>query len=399
MDWSFWNQPFLGMTVGAYLKFILILVVAIVLKRYVSLLLSRLLYRLFRRARNQTYVAKFNKLVLPPFDGLIVTISFFIAAVQLGPILDDLIILRLPRANAQAAAPVFTAQQLVYHLFFFALIFFITRLVTGLITFLFFLWQEDAREENDKPRMQLLPLLKDILNVLIWALAVFTVLGVVFHVNIAALVTGLGIGGIVVAFAAKDSIENLLASFMVLVDKPFTIGDWIKIKGVEGNVERIGFRSTRIRSFDRSLIILPNRTLITEELENFSERGSRRILFTIRAHYGLDEATLQQITTEISRFIKSRPGVTGDPIVSLESFGETAVNIQVIYYVFTRDVDYTALVQEINYGIYRIMNEHGRGFALPAQVSIMEPPLDGSGGPERSIPDAGGEGGAPAPGT
>lgn len=372
MDWSFWNQPFLGMTVGAYLKFALILFVAIVLKRYISILLSKVLFRLFKRSGNQNHVGKFNTLVLPPFDGLIVTVFFFIAAVQLSPVLKDLVILRLPRTDANAPASIFTLQQLIYHLFFFALIFFITRLITSMITFLFFLWQEDAREDQDKERMQLLPLVKDILNVVVWTLAVFTVLGLVFHVNIAALVTGLGIGGIVIAFAAKDSIENLLASFMVLLDKPFTIGDWIKIKGVEGNVERIGFRSTRIRSFDRSLIILPNRTLITEELVNFSERGSRRILFTIRAHYGLEEKVLQQITTEISQFIKSRSGVTGDPIVSLESFGETAVNIQVIYYIFTRGVDYTALVQEVNYGVYRIMNEHGRGFALPAQVSIME---------------------------
>lgn len=372
MDWSFWNQPFLGMTVGAYLKFALILFVAIVLKRYISILLSKVLFRLFKRSGNQNHVGKFNTLVLPPFDGLIVTVFFFIAAVQLSPVLKDLVILRLPRTDASAPASIFTLQQLIYHLFFFALIFFITRLITSMITFLFFLWQEDAREDQDKERMQLLPLVKDILNVVVWTLAVFTVLGLVFHVNIAALVTGLGIGGIVIAFAAKDSIENLLASFMVLLDKPFTIGDWIKIKGVEGNVERIGFRSTRIRSFDRSLIILPNRTLITEELVNFSERGSRRILFTIRAHYGLEEKVLQQITTEISQFIKSRSGVTGDPIVSLESFGETAVNIQVIYYIFTRGVDYTALVQEVNYGVYRIMNEHGRGFALPAQVSIME---------------------------
>src|SRR5690606_1820118 len=144
-------------------------------------------------------------------------------------------------------------------------------------------------------------------------------------VNVAALVAGLGVGGIAIAFALKDSLENLLSSFMILMDKPFVIGDYIKIAGVEGNVERVGFRSTLIRTPDKTLVSMPNRNLITNNLENYSERGAKRVKMTIGAEYGLSVTQLKNIVSELTKRIEQHPNTMGKATVNIDQFGDSAI--------------------------------------------------------------------------
>ncbi len=107
-------------------------------------------------------------------------------------------------------------------------------------------------------------------------LALFFVLGFIFKVNIVALVGGLGIGGLALALASKETVENLFGSFTIFFDKPFTVGDHVKVGNVEGFVEGIGLRSTRIRTLERSLLTIPNKKMIDAELENVTLRSMWR---------------------------------------------------------------------------------------------------------------------------
>ena len=99
---------------------------------------------------------------------------------------------------------------------------------------------------------QLIPFIIEIGKILIYVLGAFIVMGSIFNVNIAALATGLGIGGIALAMASKESLENLLGSFTIFFDKPFTVGDIVTVGSVTGTVEKVGFRSTRVRTFDKA---------------------------------------------------------------------------------------------------------------------------------------------------
>src|SRR6185295_11619359 len=99
------------------------------------------------------------------------------------------------------------------------------------------------------------------------------------------LIAGLGIGGLALALAAKETIENLFASFTIFLDKPFTIGDLVQVGSVTGKVESIGFRSTRIRTAEKSFVTVPNKKMVDVELENQSERFERRAYFTIGLTY------------------------------------------------------------------------------------------------------------------
>ena len=104
-----------------------------------------------------------------------------------------------------------------------------------------------------------------------WFLGVLIILSNIFDVNVAALAAGLGVGGVAVALASKESLENLLGSFTIFFDKPFTVGDTVTLGGVTGTVEKVGFRSTRIRTFDKSIVTVPNKNIISINIFNWKK--------------------------------------------------------------------------------------------------------------------------------
>jgi MscS family membrane protein len=379
LNLDFLQQVYFGNTVEVYLRFVIILLLALLLKRYISSIFTRLFFTLFRKFSADYYGQQFKELLLRPVEGLIVTVFFYIAFYQLSISLDKLILFRrmkpVKEAGRDVPSTLFTLMDLVDHLFFLFLLFYIILLISRLLDFVFLVIVNKAKERDDRERQQIMPLLKDVLKVIVWSFGILSVLGVVFHVNVAALVAGLGVGGIAIAFAAKESLENLLASFMV--DKPFTIGDWIRINGVEGHIEKVGFRSTRIRSFDKSIISIPNRQLIDNHLENFSERGMRRVIFSVGAIYGLSKTSLETTMKEIRNVILKADGTTGVPSVQLESFGASSVNIQVVYFVkVSTEVDFAKVREQVYFGIYEVMYQHAKGFAYPTQFEISGPEIN-----------------------
>jgi MscS family membrane protein len=375
LNLDFLQQEYFGNSVIVYIRFAVILILALLLKKYITAILTRLFFTLFKKFSTEYFGQQFKALLLRPIEGIIVTVFFYVAFNQLADSFNKVILFKRSKPVVQAAgeAPsrLVTLMDLVDHLFFLFLIFYFVLLISRVIDFLFLVWIQKAKDAADRERQQILPLLKDVLKVVVWAFGLFSVLGAIFHVNVAALIAGLGVGGIAIAFAAKESLENLLASFMVMIDKPFTIGDWIKVNGVEGTIEKVGFRSTRIRSFDKSIISLPNRKLIDSNLENFSERGMRRVKFTVGAVYGLSQETLETTIKEIKNTILKTSGTVGEPIVHLDDFGDFSVNILVIYFVaVNQDIDFGQVKEKVNFGIYHVMYRFAKGFAYPTQVEI-----------------------------
>lgn len=375
MNLDLLQQMYFGNSLAVYLRFAVILILALLLKRYISSIFTRLFFTIFKKFSAAYYGQQFKDLVLRPIEGVMVTVFFYIAFYQLSISLDKVVLFKRLKPTKQAgqevASTLVTVMDVIDHLFFLFLLFYFVLLISRVLDFVFLVMVHKAKDANDRERQQILPLLKDVLKVVVWAFGILSVLGAVFHVNVAALIAGLGVGGIAIAFAAKESLENLLASFMVMIDKPFTIGDWIKINGVEGNIEKVGFRSTRIRSFDKSIISIPNRQLIDNNLENFSERGMRRVLFSVGAVYGLSRATLETTMKEIRNIVLKTEGTTGSPIVQLESFGASSLNIQIIYFIsVSTDVDFGKVREQVYLGVYETMYKHAKGFAYPTQLEI-----------------------------
>lgn len=193
-------------------------------------------------------------------------------------------------------------------------------------------------------------------------------------VNVTGLITGLGIGGAILALAAKDSVENLFGSVTILFEVPFGIGDWVKVGDVEGTVEEISLRSTRIRTFADSIVVLPNRTLTTSPVENFGRRRYRRFKTTL----GLSPLTPAERVKEFSEAIRThlaeRPDIWQEKKrVWFNDFDNVSLRILIDTYIIAPDLEHElAARDEILRFILNTADSLGVNFSFPASPVGVE---------------------------
>ncbi|MBS1718771.1 MAG: mechanosensitive ion channel family protein [Armatimonadetes bacterium] len=186
------------------------------------------------------------------------------------------------------------------------------------------------RSTGDKKSEKLLiPLTRKMVRGVIIT-AGFLVALAAYGVNVAGVITGLGISGLLLALAAKDSVENLFGSVTILLDMPFAIDDWIKVNGIEGVVEQINLRSTRIRTFEDSVVTLPNSNLIKAAVENYGARRMRRQRFFVRVAYDDSIGSINQALDNIRKTLRGIPEVHPDrQIVEMNDLSELSLGVLV----------------------------------------------------------------------
>jgi len=197
----------------------------------------------------------------------------------------------------------------------------------------------------------------------------------VWGINVTALVASLGIGGLAFALAAKDTAANLFGSFALLADKSIRIGEWIKVGGTEGVVESIGMRTTKIRSFGKTLITVPNQMIANTPIENFSRRGVRRIKMRIGLTYSTSSTQINTIVEEIKYMLRNHEGISQKEtlLVNFESFGDSALNIFI--YTFTSTANWTKYLdirEDVHLKIMQIVEDNHSSFAFPSQSIYIE---------------------------
>lgn len=217
-----------------------------------------------------------------------------------------------------------------------------------------------------------------IVKILLGGLGLASILQV-WGINVTALVASLGLGGLAFALAAKDTASNLFGSFALLADKAIRIGEWIKVGDVEGIVESIGMRTTKIRSFQKSLITVPNQIIANTPIENFSRRGIRRIKINVGLTYGTTEAQISTIVNEIKEMLLTHENISNKDtlLVNFESFGDSALNIFI--YTFTSTANwgrYLDIREDVHLKIMQIVEKHGSSFAFPSQSIYVEQMVD-----------------------
>lgn len=205
-----------------------------------------------------------------------------------------------------------------------------------------------------------------------------TVIGVVFvadnlNIDVSGLLAGLGLGGLAFALAAKDMVQNLFGSVTVLLDRTFSVGDWIVVDGIEGSVERMGFRSTRVRTFYNSLVTVPNSKFITAEVDNMGERRYRRY----KAHFGLTYDTppekIEAFCEGIRELVRQHPYMRKDYFhIYLNDLG--ASSLSVLVYVFWETPDWATELRERHRFLLdclRLARELGVEYAFPTQTLYL----------------------------
>ena len=223
------------------------------------------------------------------------------------------------------------------------------------------------------------------LQILVLALAVGVVLEI-WSIPVAPLIGSLGVFGIAIGLAAKDLFRNLIAGILILVEKRFVPGNWIKVDGiVEGTVERISFRSTLVRRFDLSPVFVPNADLSDNAVTNYSRMLYRRISWTIGIEYSATNEQLRQIRDDIEQWLINDDRICNPEETSLfvrvDQFGENAVELMI--YCFTRTIvwsDWLKIKEEFALSVKDIVNRAGTSFAFPTRSVFIEKghsPLEG----------------------
>lgn len=195
-----------------------------------------------------------------------------------------------------------------------------------------FLGKRAARTES-KLDDQVIPLVSRTTKVALWALGLVFILQNA-GVNVGSLLAGLGIGGLAVALAAKDTVENLFGSITIFADRPFRIGDWVVIdKNIEGVVEEVGFRSTRVRTFYNSLVTVPNAKVASAVIDNYGLRARRRVSLTLGLTYSTPRARLEAFTRALRAHLEAHPRVYRDTLeVHFSGFGASALEVMVYFF-------------------------------------------------------------------
>ncbi len=230
-----------------------------------------------------------------------------------------------------------------------------------------------ARDRASRTRTRiddlLIPLVERSLKVFFFAMGVIYIADS-FDVEILPLLTGLGIGGLAVAFAAKDTIENFFGSVAVILDRPFEVGDWVMIDGTEGTVEQMGLRSTRIRTFYNSLVTMPNASLVRATVDNYGKRRYRRFKTYINVTYSTTPELIESFCEGIRELIRLHPYTRKDfYIVQLNQFG--AHSLDILLYCFHECPDWNIEMRErhrLMLDIIRLADRLGVEFAFPTQT-------------------------------
>ena len=360
---EFLNYEFFGNSITNYIYFLTSFLVGLLLIIPFRLVISKLLFRLFGKDNSENDNKKFNSLLKKPLQYFLTLLVLYFS-VQFISLPDFL------NSTEEGALNLAKYFDKGFNFFLLVTIFWT---INRSIDFLGYKLKNKALETESKVDDQLIPFAIDIAKVLTIVLGVVMILGNVFDVNVTALVTGLGIGGVAFALASKESLENLLGSFTIFFDKPFTVGDTVTLGGVTGTVEKVGFRSTRIRTFDKSVVTVPNKNIISTELDNLGARPVRRVKFDIGLTYDTSVENIKNIVDDIQKLIDDHPMTNQEGKVRFLNFGASSLDIMVLYYVDSPDWEVLIDAQQkINFQIIDIVNKYKCEFAFPSTSVYIE---------------------------
>ncbi len=329
-----------------------------------AVLFASLLVRKIARAILEKHFAKLAEKTKTKLDDLLLAaISKPVSlAILLAGLLAALLVLGLPEDTEHIII------NIAIVLFAALGTWLVFRLIDVIAEYLGTLTQKTESKLDD----QLVPLIRKTAKIFVGVVA-FVLIVQNMGYSVSGLLAGLGLGGLAFALAAKDTVSNLFGSAMIFTDRPFCIGDWIKTDQAEGTVEAVGFRSTKIRSFAKTLITVPNSVLANSAINNFSAMPKRRIKMTVGVTYETTADQIEQALEAVKKILREHEGVDQEFfLVYFTDFGPSSLDILV--YFFTKTTvweDYLKVRQEVNLAIMRALEALGLSIAFPSQTVYL----------------------------
>jgi MscS family membrane protein len=289
---SFLQRVYFGNTVQDYLWVVGVILFVLILNRFLSRVLAILLCKLFKRTWKTFDQKTFLELVIQPLGAFLVITVTIIALYRLSfPDNINVTIYRYPLKRILLSIGIII--QIVVFIW----------LLLRIIDFVASVLDKRARVTLDQSDNQLIVFFRDLLKVIVGFIGILMILYFAFNYNIGSLLTGLSIVGAAIALALRESLENLIASFVIFFDKPFTTGDNVKVQNVTGIVERIGLRSTRIRSDQKTYVSVPNKQMVDSILDNISLRTQQRNELLLHISLETSSPKVETLINEIKGFL------------------------------------------------------------------------------------------------
>ena len=249
----------------------------------------------------------------------------------------------------------------------------LTILLFRLVNFLSMYLDKLAEKTESTLDDQLVPLIRKALKAFIIIIGGMLILQNL-NIDITTLLAGISIGGLALALAAQDTVKNFFGSVMIFLDKPFQIGDWIQGDGLDGSVEEVGLRTTRVRTFYNSLISIPNGNLADMTIDNYGRREYRRYKTSLGLTYDTKPEAIELFVEGLKKIVENHPNTRKDYYhIYLTEFGATSLNI--LFYIFFEVPDWGGELkakQEVNLKIMQLANHLGVRFAFPTQTLHVE---------------------------
>lgn len=231
-----------------------------------------------------------------------------------------------------------------------------------------------AKREDNKLDLNFVKLIRVITSVLVVVFGGIYILQAITGKPLNALLAGLGIGGLAVALAAQDTLKNFFGSIMIMMDKPFVVGDRVVVDGVDGPVQDIGFRSTRIRTLTGHLVAVPNEKMARINIENIGRRPSIRRLTNITITYDTPREKVERALTIIREILNNHEGMDPEfpPRVYFNEFNDASLNLMMIYWYFPPNYwDFLDFNERVNLQIMKAFEAEGIEFAFPTTTTYL----------------------------
>jgi len=325
----------------------------LLLRRVFGLFVIKVLKKFFDKTKN-TLDDKSIKILLGPISFLFIIIGFnaFLSMLDIETTLS---------ARISKSLIIFDIFWLLYYLI-------------DLFKHLFSLFTTHYSQRLSQEISKFLTRIFKITVILVGLMSLFQA----WDINVSGFVASLGLGGLAFALAAKDAAANIFGSIAIIADKAISVGEWIKVDGVEGVVMDIGMRTTKIKSFENAIITMPNQIIANTKIINYSRRHERRIKARIGLTYATSSQQMQDILKDIKTMLKNNKGVSqkSTMIVNFERFDDSALTIFLYFFANTANWEkYLQIKEELNLNIIKIVENHGASFAFPSQTIYLEKDL------------------------
>lgn len=342
---DFLDQEWGGNTVREYLVVAGIILFVLLLKRFISRYLASLLFKLVHKIWKDVDRASFVNLVFQPI-GLFLLILVSVVS--------------LHKLNFPAQLNIdlygYSVKEIVHCAGTIVLIISFIWLLLRLIDFIALILEKKADLTPEMTDNQLVVFFRDFFKAVVVIIGVMMVLSFAFGLHVGNIITGLSIVGAAIALALRESLENLIASFVIFFDKPFTTGDLVKVKDITGTVEKIGLRSTRIRSDYKTYVSVPNKQMVDSVLDNLSLRTQRRADLQIEISLQTSSASAQQLVAGIQKLLIRKDIESFN--VHLSDITGTAIVIVADYYTAQANIqEFNAIKQEVNLQCLRLLED------------------------------------------